>query len=465
MKRIFAVLIWISYWYAPVYAQQDSIMLDKIYHESLFHGQAYDNLRYLTKEIGNRIAGSPKAEQAVNWSKTLMESMPFDKVYLQDVSVKYWDRGEPEQAILIGSGEKLNVLALGGSVATPASGLEAEVLEVELLSDLRKHGEDVYGKIVFVNKPWDESLVETDVAYGLNSGQRSRGPAEAAKLGAVAYLFRSLSSSAVDDYPHTGGTRYVKGIDSIPALAISVMGANRLSAILKENPKTKLFLKNTSAWKGVVHTHNVIAEWKGTEKPDEIITIGGHIDSWDVGEGAHDNGTGTMGTLDAIRTLMKLGYKPRHTIRLVFYMNEENGVNGSLKYGEMAKAKNEKIVVAIESDLGGFAPRGFDIKASAHEVAWIQQHWKPLFEEKFWVSRFLQGSPGVDSGVWGRHFPNTVMFNFRSDPHRYFDLHHTAKDVFEAVDRRELQSGVAAIASLLYLVDRQVDQLQQGSER
>lgn len=460
MKNILSALVVAVSLSAPLYAQQDSAMLSKIYHESFYNGQAYDNLRYLTKEIGHRIAGSPKAEEAVLWSKSLMEKLSFDKVYLQDVDVRYWDRGEAERAVVVGTNEKLNVLALGGSVATPAEGIEAEVLEVELLSDLRKHGEEVYGKIVFVNKPWEESLVETDVAYGLNSGQRSRGPVEVAKLGGVAYLFRSLSSSAIDDYPHTGGTRYVEGIDSIPALAISAVGGNRLSDILKENPKTRLFLKNTSSWKGIVHSHNVIAEWRGTEKPDEIITIGGHIDSWDVGEGAHDNGTGTMGTLDAIRTLMQLGYRPRHTIRLVFYMNEENGVNGSLKYGEIAKEKNEKIIAAIESDLGGFAPRGFDIKASAEHVAWIQQQWKPLFEEKFWVSRFLKGSPGVDSGVWGRHFPNTVMFNFRSDPHRYFDLHHTAKDVFEAVDRRELQSGVAAIASLLYLVDQQIDKLQ-----
>lgn len=439
--------------------QQDSLMLDKIYKESFTNGEAYNNLRYLTKEIGHRIAGSERADQAVQWSKSLMEKLPFDKVYLQDVQVPYWDRGAAEKAFIKGSQEPLNVLLLGGSVATPAEGLEAEVLEIELLSELRQHGDAVQGKVVFVNKAWDETIVETGVAYGLNSGQRSRGPAEAAKLGAVAYLFRSLGSSRFDDYPHTGGTRYVEGIDSIPAFAISAVGATKLSETLKKDAKTKVNLSGHASWKGLVNTHNVIAEWRGSEKPDEIITIGGHIDSWDVGEGAHDNGTGTMGTLDAIRTLMALGYKPKHTIRLVFYMNEENGVHGALKYGDEAKEQNEKLIAAIESDAGGFAPRGFDIKASASQVALIQEKWQPLFEEKYWVSRFLQGSPGVDSGVWGRHFPNTVMFNFRPDPHRYFDLHHSAKDVFEAVDHRELQSGVAAIASLLYLIDQQIDTL------
>lgn len=460
MKTILSSFVFTALIGSSAVAQQDTSMLDRIYKTSFYYGQAYDNLRYLTKEIGHRIAGSKKAEEAVLWSKKLMEGMAFDKVYLQDVEVPYWDRGMKEEAYVLPSKEPLQVLALGGSVGTGNTGISAEVLEIELLSDLKKHGDAVRGKIVFVNKPWDESIVETGAAYGLNSSQRSRGPAEVAKLGGVAYLFRSLSSSRIDDYPHTGGTRYVEGIDSIPALAISAVGAIRLSEILKENPKSKVFIRNTSQWNGVANSHNVIAEWRGTEKPDEIITIGGHIDSWDIGEGAHDNGTGTMGTLDAIRTLMKLGYKPKHTIRLVFYMNEENGVNGSMKYGEMAKAKNERIVAAIESDAGGFAPRGFDIKASAEQVQWIQKEWKPLFEEKFWVSRFLQGSPGVDSGVWGRHFPNTIMFNFRPDPHRYFDLHHTAKDVFEAVDKRELQSGVAAIASLLYLVDQQLDLLQ-----
>lgn len=441
-------------------AQQDSVMMRNIYHESFYNGKAYDDLRVLTKDIGHRIAGSKKAERAVMWSKSLMEQLPFDKVYLQEVEVPYWDRGEEEIAYISSSKEKLNVLALGGSVATASKGIEAEVIEVELLTDLKKYADQVAGKIVFVNKPWDESIVETGVAYGLNAYQRSKGPAEAAKLGAVAYLFRSLSSS-VDDYPHTGGTRYMKGIDSIPALAISAISANKLSAALKEQKEAKVYIKQNAQWRGNVSTHNVIAEWKGTEKPDEIITIGGHIDSWDVGEGAHDNGTGTMGTLDAIRTLMKLGYKPKHTIRLVFYMNEENGVNGAKRYGEEALHNKEKIIAAIESDAGGFAPRGFDIKASAEGVAWIQEQWKPLFEQNYWVSRFLKGAPGVDSGVWGTNFPSTIMFNFRPDPHRYFDIHHTSKDVFEAVDKRELQSGVAAIASLLYLIDSQYQSIPQ----
>lgn len=440
-------------------AQQDSLMLQSIYTHSFYQGQAYHNLEYLTKKIGHRIAGSSKAAEAVLWAKGLMESTPFDSVYLQQVTVPYWDRGAAEEAYLVDSKAKFNVLSLGGSVATAKSGLEAEVIEVELLSELRSLGDAVQGKIVFVNKPWDESHVETGVAYSLNSSQRSRGPAEAAKLGAVAYVFRSLSSSSTDDYPHTGGTGYVKGIDSIPAFAISAKGANDLSAALKRNPKSKLFLKNDAHWKGDVASHNVIAEWRGVEQPASIITIGGHLDSWDVGEGAHDNGTGVVGTLDAVATLMALDYKPRHTIRLIFYMNEENGVNGSLKYGEAAKQNKEHIIAAIESDAGGFAPRGFDIKASKAQVTWMQERWRPLFEDKFWVSRFLQGSPGVDSGVWARHFPNTVMFNFIPDPHRYFDLHHTAKDVFEAVDKRELQSGVAAVASLLYLVDQQIDRL------
>jgi len=389
MKRTaLLTLLSISTFTTAVFAQQDSMMLDKIYHESFYQGQAYDNLHYLTKQIGHRIAGSPAADKAVVWSKSLMEKLDFDKVYLQDVKLPYWDRGPKEKAYIVGSKESLNILALGGSVATPSKGITAEVIEVQLLSDLKKFGDQVRGKIVFVNKPWDESIVETGVAYGLNSSQRSRGPAEAAKLGAVAYLFRSLSSSTTDDYPHTGGTGYVKGIDSIPAMAISATSAIKLSEALKTNPHTKVYLEQHSAWKGMVQTHNVIAEWKGAEFPDKIITIGGHIDSWDVGEGAHDNGTGTMGTLDAIRTLMALGYKPKHTIRLVFYMNEENGVHGASTYGQVAKDKREQIVAAIESDAGGFAPRGFDIKASAERVVWMQQHWKPLFEQKFWVSRF-----------------------------------------------------------------------------
>lgn len=452
MKNKILLLLSFLMCYGLGFAQQDSIMLDQIYRHSFFNGKAYDDLRVLTKEIGNRIAGSPNAEQAVNWSKNLMETLYFDKVYLQDVAVPYWDRGDKEIAKIVDIDESLSVLALGGSVGTSVDGLTAEVVEVEYLADLSKLGDAVQGKIVFVNKPWDESHVDAFVAYSLNSSQRSRGPVEAAKRGAIAYLFRSLGSS-IDDYPHTGGTRYAAGIDSIPALAISAVSANKLSDALKKNKNLKVFLKLNSQWKPKVNTHNVLAEWKGTIYPDKIITIGGHIDSWDVGEGAHDNGTGTMGTLDAIRTLMELGYKPKHTIRLVFYMNEENGVHGAIQYGVEAQRKNEQQIVAIESDAGGFSPRGFDIKASQDAVSWMVNTWKPLFEQKYWVSRFLAGSPGVDSGVWGSKFPNTTMFNLRPDPHRYFDVHHTAKDVFEAVDRRELQSGVGALASLLYLVD------------
>lgn len=437
---------------ATALANSDSSMIAKIYDHSFYHGKAYENLRYLTKHIGHRIAGSTQAREAVQWSQGLFEQLPFDSVYLQEVRLPYWDRGAAEEAYIVGSKQKLSVLALGGSVATPAEGIKAEVIEVELLSDLRKYGEKVRGKIVFVNKPWDESLVETGLAYGLNSAQRSRGPAEAAKLGAVAYLFRSLGSG-IDDYPHTGATRYTKGIDSIPAMAISAIGANTLSAALKKEPKLQVFLRQNCAWKGEVLSHNVVGEWQGSTFPDQIITIGGHLDSWDVGEGAHDNGTGTMGTLDALRTLMQIGYKPKHTVRLVFYMNEENGVHGASQYGLQSKEKQEHLIAAIESDAGGFAPRGFDIKGSPAAVSWIHDHWKPLFEHSYWVSRFLPGSPGVDSGVWGKYYPEALMFNFRPDPHRYFDLHHTAKDVFEAVDKRELQSGVAALASLLYLID------------
>lgn len=454
MKIKFLITALLGFSSLSSFAQEDSIMMQKIYHESFYNGEAYDNLYTLTKTIGHRIAGSLNADKAVHWSKSLLEKYPFDKVYLQEVNVPYWDRGSKEQAIIKGTNQQLQVLALGGSVSTPPMGLEAEVIEVELLSDLRKYGEAVRGKIVFVNKPWDESLVETGVAYGLNSSQRSRGPAEVVKLGGVAYLFRSLGSSSRDDFPHTGGTRYVDGIDSIPAMAISAVSADLLSNALKNNNKLKVFLKQDSKWRGKVTTHNVIAEWKGTENPYRIITIGGHLDSWDIGEGAHDNGTGIMGTLDAIHTLMKLGYKPKHTIRLVYYMNEENGVHGALTYGEHAAEKKEQLIAAIESDAGGFAPRGFDIKGSKEAVSWIEQSWKPLFEQQYWVSRFLAGSPGVDSGVWGRKFPDALMFNFRPDPHRYFDLHHTAKDVFEQVDRRELQSGVGALASLLYLLDK-----------
>jgi len=424
----------------------DSIQIRKIYSEALSNSPSYTQLRYLCKKIGNRLSGSPQAAKAVAWGEIEMKKIA-DKVLMQEVMVPHWVRGPKEKATLIVDGKvnkALYVLALGGSVATPKAGITAEILAVDSLSHLKKLGEKVKGKIVFFRRPMDATLINTFDAYGDAGDQRRQGPSEAAKYGAVAVIVRSLGLAA-DNYPHTGMLSYLPDVPKIPAAAISTNTANDLDKLIAQGKKLALEISISSQMLPDEKSYNVVGEIKGSQYPEEIIVVGGHLDSWDVGEGAHDDGTGCVQSMEVLRIFKALGIKPKRTIRAVLFMNEENGVKGGEKYAELAKLNNEKNIAAIESDAGGHTPRGFDFSDSPENF----KKWMPYFAP-YDIKHFEKGYPGTD--IHPLEPSGTVLIGFLPDSQRYFDYHHTDNDVFENVNKRELEMGSATIASLVYLL-------------
>ena len=454
MRRLFLLFLFIS---QLAFGQDpDSVFIRKVFDEALARGQSYENLKSLCKDIGNRLTGSAGAEMAVYWGKNKMKGYGFDKVYLQEFKAPHWERGTKESAWIKnekGEIKKVEVLALGGSVGTNGL-LDGEIVNFETLEDLKEADErEVEGKIVFLSQAMDDKQIHTFDAYGGCFPNRGLGAVEAAKKGALAVVIRSLGMP-VDEYPHTGSLMYSDDVKKIPGAALSTRDAELLTGWVKQG-KVDLLLEMNCKDLGSAVTYNVIGEISGTSNKDEIITIGGHLDSWDVGEGAHDDGAGLMHSLEAFRILKKLGYQPRHTLRVVFFMNEENGDMGGKSYARFASEAGEKLVAAIESDRGGFTPRGFDINNGTpsfiKEVQKVAQILKP-----YELYRFESGFAGTDIGPLKGFYPEIVLFDFVPDSQRYFDYHHTAADVFENVNKRELEMGCASMAAMLYLIDQKL---------
>ena len=292
-----------------------------------------------------------------------MRSYGFDKVYLQEIKVPHWERGTKEGAWwknAKGDIKQLKILALGGSISTKGQ-LSGQIVEFKSLDDLKKATRaDVEGKIVFLNQPMNQEFIQTFQAYGACYPIRGNGAVEAGRLGAKAVVIRSLAIP-VDDHPHTGSMHYEDDVEKIPAAALSTEHCEWLSAQLKAQPKSEMMLEMNCQVFPDETSYNVIAEITGNKTPERIITFGGHLDSWDVGEGAHDDGAGVIHCLEALRIMKVNGIKPNNTMRLVFFMNEENGNMGGRTYATWAKAKGDNIIAAVESDRGGFSPRGFDL--------------------------------------------------------------------------------------------------------
>jgi carboxypeptidase Q len=440
-----------------IFAQQvsDSVMLKRIFDEELTRGQAYSNLRELCKGYGKRLSGSPGAAGAVEWSYAKMQTYGFDSVYRQEVMVPHWVRGKKETAgYRVGKGGKelpVAICALGGSIATPENGVAGEVIEVKSFEELRALGEGkVKGKIVFFNRPMDDTRINTFAAYGGAVNQRGGGAREAGRLGAVAVIVRTMSVG-INPYPHTGAMwKYVDSIPKIPACAISTLHAEQLSKDLKANPNLVFKYTMSCAWLPETLSHNVICEIRGSEHPEEIIVMGGHLDAWDMAEGAHDDGAGVVQCLEALRLMKQLGIQPKHTIRCVFFMNEENGLRGGTTYAAVAKAKSEKHILALESDEGGFTPRGFGFDVKGDTLERLLK-LKDLFAP-YYMSDFHEGGGGSDIGPLRDQ--GCVTMGLTPDTQRYFDFHHAETDVFEAVNKRELELGAAGIASVIYLIDK-----------
>ncbi|MDZ7290086.1 MAG: M20/M25/M40 family metallo-hydrolase [candidate division KSB1 bacterium] len=422
----------------------------EIIRTALAEGQAYRLLAELTK-LGPRLSGSPQAAAAVEWSRHAMQRLGFQNVRLQEIMVPHWERGPIEEAAIINSNivgtVPLTVCALGGSIATPEMGIVAEVVEVKSFEELKALGKKAEGKIIFFNRPMDPTRINTFEGYGSAVSQRSGGAVEAAKVGGVAVLVRSLTTR-LDDVPHTGSTHYQDGVPKVPAAAISTMDANLLSQLLAQEKTVCVRLKLTCQTFPDAPSANVIGEIVGSEKPEEIILVGGHLDSWDKGTGAHDDGAGCVQSLEALRLLQQLNRKPKRTIRAVLFMNEENGLRGGEAYAREAATSKEKHLAAIEADRGGFAPRGFSVDADSARFALIAR-WAYLFEE-IDADKITKGGGGADiSMLMKQGVPGIGLV---PEIQRYFDYHHSDNDTIDAVNERELNLGAAALAILCYVL-------------
>ncbi len=476
--------------------KKDSIFFKNIYEEALLRGHSYARLGELCKGVGARLSGSNAAEKGVLWAIKMLNTYRFDSVYTQPVMVPRWERGDQEkvqfQSALISnaiSKKQLNQLqqkianfsfsnspnalyecenlihikensqkwyalsacALGGSIG---SKVEAKVICIQTKNQLDSLGKIgvLKNKIVLLNRPMDETLLNTFNAYGGCVNQRVNGAVWCAPYGAVAVLVRSVTNKC-DNHPHTGVTHYEDSIKKIPIAAVSTADANLIQYLSVYDSTFKINIQLNCQIKEDRLSANVIAESKGTVFPNKIIAFGGHFDSWDQGEGAHDDGAGCMHAFEALRILKTLGYQPRHTIRSVFWMNEENGLKGGLAYAALTQTKGEVHVAALESDRGGFTPRGFGIDTSI--LPKVKCYQKLLTD--YGVGTLENGGGGADIGPLKKTNPNISLISFIPDSQRYFDVHHAETDVFESVNKRELELGAAAIAAMIYILDQQLD--------
>lgn len=427
--------------------------IKKIYNSALTNSKCYSWLDHLSNQIGGRLSGSANAEKAVQYTKAQLETLGLDRVYLQEVMVPKWVRGEKETAYIQDGKNKMVVAicALGGSVATAKSGLTAEVIEVRSIEELAILGDKLKGKIVFYNRPMEPENIETFISYGGCVDQRYAGAAAASKFGAVGTIVRSVNLR-LDDFPHTGAQSYdgIPKSQYIPTAAISTNGAELLSKALKSNPNLKFYFKMSCMQMDDVLSYNVIGEIKGSEHPENIMVVGGHLDSWDLADGSHDDGAGVVQSMEVINIFKNLGYRPKNTLRVVLFMNEENGGRGGQKYEELAQVNKEKHIFALESDSGGFSPRGFSLETDEANFNRILG-WKDFFEP-YLVHSFTKGHSGSD--IAPLTSKPLVKAGLKPDSQRYFDYHHAANDTFDAINKRELELGAATMATLMYLIDQ-----------
>lgn len=435
-----------------VKAQSDSVFIRKIADEIFQHSSAYSNLHTLTKTIGQRLSGSPQTYTAEKWGQEALKQAGADRIYLQKAMIPHWVRGGKDQAALISGKNRQNlaVIALGNSVSTKNGGITAPMILIRDFDELERRKDEIKGKIVFYDHPFKVDFVWTFKAYEEAVPYRVFGASRAAKYGAVGALVRSMSSST-DNFPHTGAMIYNDSFPRIPVLAVGLQDADKLAAALSARKDLQLFISTNAHALPDTVGYNVIGEWKGSEFPDQFITIGGHLDSWDPAEGAQDDGAGCVHSIEVLRALQAVGYKPKHTIRIVLFTDEENGGRGASAYSSEAKLKNEKHIFALESDAGGFTPREFSFKGNESQVALIRKDL-PLFAP-YGVTSFILNGAGADVDPLNDS-TGALAAELIPDSQRYFDYHHAGNDVFENVNKRELELGAVNMAALIYLVDK-----------
>jgi carboxypeptidase Q len=436
----------------PLAAQQTDATAERLVDHILASRQSYETLSYLTDSIGPRLSGSTNAERAVRWTTQRFRDWGID-VRNEPVMVPHWVRGEERGRLVSHRDQKIVLTTLGGSIATPVAGITADVVEVTSYEQLDALGSKVKGKIVFYNKPMDMALIESGKAFQAYSDAvvfRGVGASRAAAYGAVAAVVRSVASASLRT-PHTGSLRYEEGKPKIPAAAVSTEDADLMHRLLAKGEKVRMHLVLTPRKLPDVRSANVVAEIRGTEHPEEIVLIGGHLDSWDLGTGAIDNGSGVSMVMEAIRAMHELGIRPKRTIRAVLFMNEENGLRGGKAYFANAAEREElhRHVAAIESDAGADHPVGFITTLSGPTVDRLKARMRVLsrIAPMYFESSKHTGadtSPLTDAGITG--------FGLVPNPRHYFDYHHTPADTLDKVDPKALAQNSAALAALAYVL-------------
>lgn len=419
-------------------------------HASTKH-DAFERLRVLTDTIGHRLSGTPQLDRAIEWAKREFEKDAQENVHTEQVMVPHWKRGVERGYLFATASQEVKVLGLGGTVPTPKGGITAKVIVVASFEELEQRASEVKGAIVLYNVPMPAFDEEKGSGYGGVAKFRAEGPSRAAKLGAKAVLMRSVTAHSLSTL-HTGALRYAKDVEKIPAAAITTESADLLARLVTHGEQVRFKLELESQTLTDAPSANVIAEIVGREKPDELVLIGAHLDSWDLGQGAHDDGAGCVMLMQALADLRKLGLRPRRTIRAVLFTNEENGLKGALAYGEAHKDELPKIVAAFEADIGGFAPRGLTVETAKEKHPVILPRVQDLMQlmAPLGASRVIPEFSGADlipltkAGVLG--------LGLLTDHRRYFDIHHTEADTLDKVDPDDLAKNAAFVATLAYVI-------------
>lgn len=457
--RIVAVLccfFWLGAW-SPFLAQSPlaSNEIEKNYREAaakiigtamVDHGD-FAKLEYLTDRIGNRLSGSPQLDLAIQWAVAAMQADKLDRVQTEPAKVPHWVRGNESCELLTPKKQKLTMLGLGNSVGTPREGITAEVVAVRDFEELKALGDAVKGKIVLYSYAMRKDLAP-DTAYGDAVKYRGQGPTAAAQQGAVAVLIRSITTRSLNT-AHTGSTHYAADIPAIPAAALSPEDADLLTRLCAVGQKPTVTLMMEAHMLPEVESANVIGEIRGREKPDEVVVISGHLDSWDVGSGAHDDGAGCVMAMEAARILKKLNLQPRRTIRVVLFTNEENGLGGARAYAAAHKAEFDKHIAAIECDSGAGRTAGFSFTGKGRSLVTVGQIAVLL---KSIDAQRIRHEDWTGADISVLTAAGVPSFGMDSDQTHYFDFHHTHADTLDKINPNDLAQNTAALAVLAFIL-------------
>jgi carboxypeptidase Q len=425
---------------------------DRIIDAALADSTAYRRVGIVADQFGARFSGTPQLEAAIDWILARMQEDGLENVRGEPVMVPRWVRGDESLELVTPRKQKLRLLGLGGSIGTPASGITAPVLVVSSFDELTRRAGEARGRIVLFDAPF--------TTYGQTVQYRGRGAVAAARVGAVAALVRSIASFSMQS-PHTGGMRYDTTVTRIPAAAVSVEDAMMLHRMQERGERVTVTLRMGAAMLPDAPSRNVVAELRGRERPDEVVVVGGHIDSWDVGQGVMDDAGGSFAAWEAVRLLKQLGLRPRRTVRVVMWTNEENGLRGAVAYRDAHASEIAKHILAIESDGGTFSPLGFGVKSSDAAFAVARSVGPLLARIGAGAIEREQDSPGADiSPLVALGVPGMGL---NVDPTRYFWYHHSEADTFDILDAREFARCVAAMAVMAYVVAEMPDPLPRSA--